>query len=305
MLIPKQGLAPAARRYWGLDIDALGTPWKREEVFLGDDARVAYEHMLLKARHGGLLAVIGESGAGKTLLKDYLVSDLVDGGEVVVIEPHTQAMEGNDVAGKTLKTAHINEAILREIAPNKSVRRTMEGQLAQIAALLAASLEESRNRRHLLIIDEAHALPKPTLRHLKRFLELENPLRRGLHRPMLGVVLLGQPELAVRLSPYDQDVREVWQRCEVITLGPLVKDLEAYAKHRLGAAAAAFAPDAWVKLAGLMGVAGDHCRLYPLAIDNWLAATLNAWANRTKTITGEHVAETFTDVTGVARKGVA
>jgi type II secretory pathway predicted ATPase ExeA len=291
MLIQKCSLTPAAREYWGVPPGALHAPWRREDVFLGGDMRVIYEHMLAKARFGGLLAIIGESGSGKTTIKDTLVTDLAESGEVVVIEPHTQRMEETDKKGKTLKGGDLVEAILREVAPGERLRQTAEAQLNQVAACLADSLAEHRERRHLLIIDEAHCLPKPTLRHLKRFLEMKNPRIKGLQRPMLSILLLGQPELATRLSPQDPSVREVWQRCEVAHLPPLVRALPEYLTHRLGKAAAVFTPDAQVKLAEILTARDGRSFVYPLAIDSWVAEILNASVGLGKSITAQHVEE--------------
>ncbi|MDR2208832.1 MAG: AAA family ATPase [Azoarcus sp.] len=296
MLIRKCSLTPEARNYWKIFGAALAAPWQRDQVFLGGEMRVAYEHMLAKARYGGLLAVVGESGSGKTTLKDLLVGDLAAEGEVIVIEPHTQRMEEDDRAGKTLKGADIVDAIMREIAPTASIRRTAEAQLNQVAAALSASLAQGRDRRHLLVIDEAHSLPKPTLRHLKRFLELKNPNVKGLQRPMLSIVLLGQPELAVRLSPYDQTVREVWQRCELVHLRPLDKALGEYVALRIGDAAKAFEPSALAKFAENLADRHGTSYLYPLAVDSWLAEILNATAGLAKSITAEAVEEVFADV---------
>ncbi|MDR3324331.1 MAG: AAA family ATPase, partial [Zoogloeaceae bacterium] len=314
MLIQKQGISPEAREFWALQPEALAAPTRREQVFTGGEMRVAYEHMRAKALYGGLLAIIGESGAGKTTLKDLLVTDLAEAGDVVVIEPHTQAMEGDDKTGKTLKTRDLNEAILREVAPAKPVKRSMEAQLNQVAAALSASLAERRDRKHLLIIDEAHALPKPTLRHLKRFLELKNPAKKGLQRPLLSIILLGQTELATRLSPHDQDVREVWQRCEVVRLAALNKGLAEYLRLRLGsAAAAAFTPESLAALVEILTVPATSSTpaasfLYPLAVDNWLASVLNHSAGFARSITAENVVATYESVTGkkwANRKGAA
>jgi type II secretory pathway predicted ATPase ExeA len=221
----------------------------------------------------------------------------------VVIEPHTQRMEENDVAGKTLKGRDLVEAIMAEIAPGQKLKRTSEAQLKQVAACLAESQSASKTRRHLLIVEEAHCLPKPTLRHLKRFLEMKNPAVKGLQRPMLSIVLLGQPELADRLSPYDQTVREIWQRCEVVHLPPLGKGLEGYIKHRLGSAAAAFAPDAIAELSQLLTARDGRSYAYPLAVDNWLGIVLTASTGLGKTVTAAHVREAHAETIKQLRGG--
>lgn len=303
MLIRKQSVSPAAREFFSLRPDALVPPQYRHQVFMGGEMRVVYEHMLAKARYGGVLAIAGESGAGKTTIKDWLIGDLDDEGKVIVIEPHTQAMEANDKTGKTLKSAHLCEAILRETAPGQSLKRTMEAQLNQIAGALANSLESDSERRHVMVIDEAHALPKATLRQLKRFMEMKRPNKRGLQPPLLSIILLGQPELTTRLSPFDMDVREVWQRCELVTLAPLDRELEEYITFRLGNAAAAFTADAVAMLRKKLTSPEKVSFLYPLAVDNWLAAILNQAAGLTKTITGETVSEVHANLANI-KQGV-
>lgn len=303
MLIRKQSVSPAAREFFGLKPDALIPPQDRNQVFMGGEMRVIYEHMLAKAKFGGVLAIAAESGAGKTTIKDLLIGDLDEEGKVVVIEPHTQAMEADDKTGKTLKSAHLCEAILREVAPGQSLKRTMEAQLNQVAAALANSLEGDRERRHVMVIDEAHALPKATLRQLKRFMEMKRPNQRGIQPPLLSVILLGQPELMDRLSPFDMSVREVWQRCEVIRLAPLDKELDDYIAFRLGAAAHAFTRDAIEALRKHLESPGKESFLYPLAVDNWLAAVLNQMANLSKTIKGEQVDIVAADLKKVVKGG--
>lgn len=70
--------------------------------------------------------------------------------------------------------------------------------------------------RHCLVIEEAHSLPVPTLKHLKRILELEVGFTK-----LVSIIMIGQPELGVKLSERNADVREVVQRCERVTLGPV------------------------------------------------------------------------------------
>jgi type II secretory pathway predicted ATPase ExeA len=304
MLIQKPSLTPSARDAFHLPPDVFLAPAAREEVFLHGETRLVYEHMLAKARHGGLLAIVGESGAGKSTLKDLLVTDLSAEGEIIVIEPHVQRMEESDKIGKSLKSGDIVEAIMGEIAPATRLRHTAEAQLKQVAAALAESAATSRARRHVLVIEEAHSLPKPTLRHLKRFLELKNPAVKGLQRPLLSILLLGQPELADRLSPADPSVREVWQRCEVVVLPPLGKALDGYIAFRLGRAASVFEQSAIAELGRLLTARDGRSYAYPLAVDNWLAIVLNSSAGLGQTITAAHVTEAHAEIVKKLRAGV-
>jgi type II secretory pathway predicted ATPase ExeA len=50
---------------------------------------------------------------------------------------------------------------------------------------------------------------------------------------LLGILLIGQPELKIKLSAHNPEVREVAQRCEIIELEPLDRHLEGYVAHKL------------------------------------------------------------------------
>lgn len=172
-------------------------------------------------------AIVGESGAGKSTLREDLQDRINrEGRQIVLIEPYVLAMEDNDQKGKTLKAVHIAEAILEAVAPGTSPKRSPEARFRQIHRALTESAKAGN--KYLLLIEEAHGLPLPTLKHLKRFFELKNGFER-----LLGIVLIGQTELAQKLSENNPAVREVVQRCEVVTLLPLTDGkLEGYLKHK-------------------------------------------------------------------------
>jgi len=293
MLIRKVSLSLQALDLFGLKADPLVPPQSRAQVFMGRALRVGYEHMRTKAYHGGFLAINGESGAGKTTLKDALIDELAERAEVVVIEPMIIGMEENDNKGKTLKAAHIAEAILREVAPYERPKRSLEARSVQIRDALIRAMRDNPKRRHLLVIEEAHRLPIPTLKHLKNFYEL-----KAGSRMLLSILLLGQSELARRLSPLDHEIREVWQRCEMVRLEPLDKQLPDYLKFRLGAAAQAFQPDALEALTTRLTDTQNHrSYLYPLAVDNWAAAAMNVAARiGARKVTAETIDAAYTEI---------
>ena len=120
------------------------------------------------------------------------------------------------------------------------------------------------------------------MKHLKRFFELKNGFER-----LLGIVLIGQTELAQKLSENNPAVREVVQRCEVVTLLPLTDGkLEGYLKHKFaragadvaavldGSAVDAVAERLTVKSRTKSGTE-LHSLLYPLAVNNLVSAAMN------------------------------
>ena len=180
------------------------------------------------------------------------------------------------------------------IAPHEPLRASSDARYRQLENRLKS---HRAGVRHAVLIEEAHAMPKATLRHLKRFVELEDGFSR-----LLSVILLGQNELAEKLDPRDPSVREVVQRCEIITLPPLGEHLEDYLRFRLRR----FSVDLSkiVTADGLQAlrerlsppVPRGHTErsfLYPLAVHNLLTAAMNLAAeNGAPAVSADIVMET-------------
>lgn len=292
MIMRKQTLLPAAKRFFNVRADVFGEDVRStEDLYFSDHIRYVREALYSTAKHGGMLAVVGDSGSGKSTLKDDLIDRIRrEDTPVTVIEPYVLGMEENDSAGKTMKAMHIAEAILCTVAPDMKRRGSPEARFRQVHKVLRDSAQAGN--QHVLVIEEAHCMPRVTLKHLKRFAELKDGFRR-----LLGIIILGQTELETRLSATEAEVREVVQRIEMVHLGPLQEPQE-YVTHRLRRAGLDFdkvftsdAMDALVlKHAGEVnrktGVA--ESRLFPLAVGNTLTAAMNlaAYVGEPK-ITGE------------------
>ena len=201
---------------------------------------------------------------------------------MIVIRPYVLAMEADDTKGRTLKSASIAEAIIRTLDPSVRIKSTPDARFAQLETLLKTSRAAGYN--HVVVIEEAHCMPKPTLKHLKRFLEL----RQGLSR-LLGICLIGQPELLTLLSDKSPEVREVMQRCEIIELPPLDNDLESYLKHKFERAGARvediLATDAFDAIRARLihkprgGEPGDATSLcHPMVVGNLVTRAMNGAA---------------------------
>ncbi len=227
MLLVNEGLKPETRKHFGLPrnpfVDDVQTP---EDVFQTPNVRYVRAALTDCAQHHGFIAVVGESGAGKSTLAEDLQERIrAEGKDTLIIRPYVLGMEGSDERGKTLKSTAIAEAITYALDPQVTLKASSEARFRQVHELLKASRRTGRH--HLLLIEEAHCMPLATLKHLKRFIELKDGMQR-----LLGVALIGQPELRDRLSSQNAEVREVAQRCEVVTLDPLDGELEGYLQHK-------------------------------------------------------------------------
>lgn len=291
MLLRKQGLAPAAKKHFGLFRDPLAdeSVTSHEDVFVSPDIRYVREAMWQTARHGGFIAVVGESGSGKSTLRKDLIDRISrENARVIVIQPSVEGMEDNDTKGKTLKAGHIAEAILADVAPLQTVHSSPEKRFRQVRAALRDS--HRSGNQHVLVIEEAHGLPIPTLKHLKRFFEIEDGFCK-----VLSIILIGQSELRDKLNESDPRVREVVQRCELIELQPLDTRLEDYIRFkfdRAGKPVAEVVDQSAIDMirTRLMTARPGHGRggfgkqqavslLYPLAVNNLLTACMNLAAD--------------------------
>ena len=298
MLLRKQTLTPAAKKHFRLFKNIFDEPIRSAaELFNNSDINYVRESMWQAAKgNSSFIAVVGQSGAGKTTLHRELNDRIEREREpTIVIEPYPTGMEDNDLKGKTLKASHIAESILATLAPSTNAKRSPEARFRQIHNLLKESSRAGHH--HLLIIEEAHSLPIPTLKHLKRFLELENGFT-----PLLSIILIGQDELKIKLAENNPEVREVVQRCEIVTLEPFTQtSLVDYLKHRCKSVDRKledFIDESGLdaictKLTRNVGRKNQHeSLLYPLAVGNLITGAMNVAADLgAPVITGDLVME--------------
>lgn len=285
MLLRKHTINREARTHFKIPRDPFTDEMLCEaDVFLSDDIRYVRAAMRQTAKHGGMLAVVAESGGGKSTLRHDLIEWINTSGEpITVIEPYVLGMAVSEREGRPLKSTDITGAVIRAVAPGATLRASHGDRAAQMHNALRSSGQIGR--KHVLIIEEAHALATPTLKHLKRFYELQDGFKK-----LLAIILIGQTELGWKLSEKNPEVREVVQRCEVVHLPALDNHVEAYLRHKLLRVDldfdALFAPGAMEEIRSRLrhSVAEVHrgqravkteSLCHPLAINNLVSAALN------------------------------
>lgn len=283
MLPKKEELTQAAKKHFKFRHDPFGDVEDDSQMFLPPQVLDAKESLLDVMKHGGFMALVGESGAGKSTLLDDCEEHIRHFNlPIALIKPPITGMDTTKDRGAPMKARAILLMILDAIAPH--ARRYAE--LPRLTAEVIRQLSERKivHQQFCLVIDDAHRLNGHTLNHLKDFYEFKMGRKR-----LLGIILLGQPELAQRLDPHNPDVVQITQRCRLEILPPLLDaaTIQAYLDTRLRAvgssAEAVFAPDAYeairAKLAGVVTGAGRKAiavdRAYPLAINNTVTHALN------------------------------
>lgn len=243
---------------------------KDVDIFMSDEHRYIEAAMLDAARHGGFLAVIGEVGSGKSVMRRKLIEQLKRDGDTLVIYPQM-------IDKGRLTAASICDAIIQDVSSERC-RVKLEDKTRQVQRLL---LDRAKaGYRACLIIEEAHDLRQQTLKYLKRFYELEDGYRK-----LLGIILIGQTELRHTLNESTNiDMREVIRRVQVAEIGGLNGSLREYLAlkiRRVGRNAEdVFADDAFeMLLRRLTATSRDGKKTishaYPLLVNNYCARAMN------------------------------
>lgn len=282
MLIPEPILIPPAVEQFKLHVrnPFHGEVMQDADMFTSGEIGYIHQAAWQSAIGGGMVAVIGQSGAGKTTMLDAMREKIVrEHLPVVCIRPSVAAMEDSDSRGTPLRTADLYIAIAYALDKKARVPQNAQRRSQFVRELLEESTKQERN--HLLIIEEAHATPTTTINQLKR---LNEEMRLG-RRYMLGVLLMGHPELEKKLTRHD--TRESMQRTSIVRLGPLGAHLSAYLQHRAKAAGRALdefiTPEGIDELRTRLTVQRGQgtaplSMLYPLNVNNWMTLCLNTAA---------------------------
>lgn len=243
---------------------------KDADVYMSDEARYVQAAMLDAANHGGFLAIAGEVGSGKSVMRRKVIEQLKRDGNTLVIYP--QMIDKTKVSVSSLC-----DAIIMDISSERPKGRP-EDKSRQVQRLLLDRAKS--NYRSCLILEEAHDLTVPTLKHLKRFYELEDGYRK-----LLGIILIGQPELKEMFDELRHvGMREVIRRVQVVEMGSLNGNLRDYlaAKFkRVGAKVEdVFDEEAFETLSRRLTSTGRDGKTkvshaYPLHVNNYTARALN------------------------------
>ena len=256
-------LSREARQQWGLGRD----PWEvrqAADVWLGSRWRYAAQALEDACQTGGFMALVGESGCGKSTVRRYVLDRLRrEDRPVRVVEP--VAIDRKRVTAPT-----ICEAIIDDLAPEEKPRASLERRTRQVRRILS---ESSRaGFAAVMLIEEAHDLHISTLKYLKRVWEMESGFDR-----LIGVVLIAQPEIMTVLDDRAWAAREVVRRIEVVELGALEADeVGQFVAARLGEDVCE--PDAYAACAERLSRRTRGSRVntaWPLAVANLMTRAAN------------------------------
>jgi type II secretory pathway predicted ATPase ExeA len=257
-----------------------------DDVYLNDGSRFAAEYLFQTAKVGGMLALIGESGSGKSTIRRLAIDRWqLEEQKVRVISPRI-------IDKGRLTASLICDAIIADCSTEKP-RRTLEAKARQVENILTNSSRSGFS--HVLMIEEAHDLSIQTLKYLKRFWELEDGFKK-----LLAIVLIGQVEMKAKLDESKNwEAREIIRRMEVLELEPLSgKEIAGYLdlkfsrlnkeRNTIFTDAACEALARKLQRQTRNGVV--YSVAYPLLINNWARKAMNLAASmKVKTVDADVV----------------
>ena len=206
------------KAHFGLNELPFGITPDTSFFFLCPSSQEALNTLLVAVRNGeGFIKITGEVGTGKTLLCRKFMATL-DAGFVTAYIPNPF------LEPRTLLMALAEEL---EVGLERDVDQ--HHMLKSINHRLLVLARE--NKRVVVCIDEAQAIPLESLEALRLLTNLETEKRK-----LLQIVLFGQPELDRNLQV--QAIRQLAQRISFhYNLTPLTRDdLDFYLSHRLSVA---------------------------------------------------------------------
>jgi MSHA biogenesis protein MshM len=203
------------REHFGLTELPFGITPDTSFFFACSRYQEALNTLLVAARTGeGFIKITGEVGTGKTLLCRTFLSSLQD-------DFVTAYLPNPYLEPRTLMLALAEEL---EVPQDRDV-----DQYHLLKSINTRLLELAREeKRVLLCLDEAQAMPLESLEALRLLTNLETEKRK-----LLQIVLFGQPELDQKLA--QESVRQLKQRITFhYHLSPLNQEEVAhYIEHRL------------------------------------------------------------------------
>lgn len=204
--------------------------------FAGANRGATLDALIYAITHDeGIVKVSGEVGSGKTMLCRVLMERLPS--HVTIIYLANPSLSREDIL---FAIADELDLAVEPQARASAVLRALQEKLITLYA---------NGRQVVVLIDEAHAMPKETLEEIRLLSNLESSRHK-----LLQLVLFGQPELNETLAR--NDMRQLKERItHNFSLEPLVRDdIAQYLDFRMRAAGyrgpEIFSPAAVKQIAG-------------------------------------------------------
>jgi general secretion pathway protein A len=228
-------------------------------LFLPEPHREALNTLSYGISSGkGITVLIGDAGAGKTMLLRAAMADAGSTSSCVL------------VTNPRLTRGEFFELLVRELQLGREASQSKVACLGMLGQALAGRIE--RGEQTTLIVDEAQSAPDDLLEEIRLLTNME-----GNGARLLSIVFAGQPEFAARLStPALRSLKQrvaLWCTLRPFTLAETAGYIAARISVAGGAAATLFTGDA---VQAIHEASGGLPRVISILCDNALVGGLAA-----------------------------
>lgn len=266
--------------HFGLESDPFYDITDFTDVWVSPRLKVIERRVYDTIRRHGIMAIIGDIGAGKTTFLRYVLSKMLKEKNIKIIYP-------DRMDRKMLNGSALTQAVITQLGGQRIPRSAVERD-----ALAKRLLEENvrMGTNPLLVLDEAHDLREEAYIALKRLWD------SGMIFKLLSIILVGQGgtdgqnisyQLKDRLenNPF---IREFAERCYVVDMGSLNGSMAQYLEFRFkkggGDVKKVFSDKALAMLS-------KRADVPQLANNIAIRAMNNAWKDGKRQVEQQHVAE--------------
>lgn len=267
-------------RHFGLESDPFFDLLDFTDIWVSPRLRVVEKRVYDTIRRHGIMAIVGDIGAGKTTFLRYVLTKMLKEKTIKIIYP--DRMDRKELNGSTL-----TQAVITQLGGQRIPRSAVERD-----ALSKRLLEENvrMGSNPVLILDEAHDLREEAYIALKRIWD------SGMIFKLLSIIIVGQGGVDSKNTPYElldrlqnnPYIREFAERCYIVDLGNLNGNMAQYLDFRFKKAGGdvhkVFSDKALLMLS-------KRADVPQLANNIAIRAMANAYRDGKRLIESEHVAE--------------
>lgn len=211
-------------RHFSLEGDPFFDVLDFTDIWLSPRLKVVERRVYDTIRRHGIMAIVGDIGAGKTTFLRYFLTKMLKEKTVKIIYP-------DRMDRKQLNGAALTQAVITQLGGQRVPRSAVERD-----ALAKRLLEENvkMGSNPVLILDEAHDLQEEAYIALKRIWD------SGMIFKLLSIILVGQGGIDSTNTPYElmdrlqnnPFIREFAERCYVVDIGSLNGSMAQYLDFR-------------------------------------------------------------------------
>ncbi len=267
-------------RHFGLGGDPFFDVIDFTDIWISPRLKVVERRVYDTIRRHGIMALVGDIGAGKTTFLRYVLTKMMKEKNIKIIYP-------DRMDRRMLNGSALTQAVITQLGGQRIPRSAVERD-AMAKRLLEENVRMGSNP--VVILDEAHDLNEESYIALKRLWD------SGMIFKLLSIILVGQGGVDSTNTPYElmdrlqnnPFIREFSERCYVIDLGNLNGSMAQYLDFRFKKVAGdvhkVFSDKA-------LHILAKRAEVPQLANNIAVRAMQNAYRDGKTQVTPEHVAE--------------